>query len=130
MGGEAELTVMRRSDDWIQEVLSMPFRSMPGSEFSYCSPNYHVLAAIIHYHTGDLLHFAHERLFVPLDINVFEWPLDPQGVPHGWGDLAIKPSDMLKIGQLLKYERLWNQQMTLPPGFFAEIRKNIVKVFG
>lgn len=123
--GEAALSAMRRSEEWIQEVLSMPFRSKPGTEFSYCSPNYHLLAAIIHYQTGDLLHFARQRLFEPLNINVFEWPRDPQGVPHGWGDLAMKPSDMIKIGHLLKNEGIWNQEMILPPGFFAEINKNI-----
>lgn len=123
-GGEAELTAMRRANDWIQEVLSMPFQSRPGTEFSYCSPNYHVLAAIIHYQTGDFLQYARERLFEPLDINVFEWPRDSQGVPHGWGDLAMKPSDMLKIGHLLKNEGVWNQQMILPPEMFAEISKH------
>jgi hypothetical protein len=116
---------MRRADDWIQKVLSMSFQSRPGTEFSYCSPNYHVLAAILHYQTGDFLKYARERLFEPLDINDLKWPRDSQGVPHGWGDLAMKPSDMLKIGHLLKNEGVWNQQMILPPGLFAEISKHI-----
>ena len=124
-GDEAELTAMRRSEDWIQDVLSMPFRTEPGTAFSYCSPNYHLLAAIIHYQAGDLLHFARRRLFEPLGIADVEWPRDPQGVPHGWGDLAMKPSDMLKIGHLLKNEGVWNQQVIIPSGFFAEINRNI-----
>jgi CubicO group peptidase (beta-lactamase class C family) len=124
-GGEAELTAMRRSEEWIQEVLSMPFRSKPGTEFSYCSPNYHVLAAILHYQTGELMQYARKRLFEPLDINIFEWPLDPQGIPHGWGDLALQPSDMIKIGHLLKNEGHWNTQRILPAELFAEISKNL-----
>lgn len=125
-GGEAELTAMRNSEEWIQEVLSMSFRSEPGTDFSYCSPNYHLLAAIIHYQTGDLLQFASRRLFEPLGIENFDWPRDPQGIPHGWGDLALKPSDMLKIGHLLKNEGIWNQKRILPGRLFTEIHRNMV----
>lgn len=122
---EAQLSAMRKSEDWIQAVMSMPFRSKPGTEFSYCSPNYHVLATILHYQTGDLLLYARQRLFEPLNIKEFAWPLDPRGVPHGWGDLAIKPTDMIKIGQLLESGGLWYQQRLLPVEFFTEISQNI-----
>jgi CubicO group peptidase (beta-lactamase class C family) len=124
-GDEAELSAMRRSEEWIQQVLSMPFQSKPGTEFSYCSPNYHVLATILQYQTGDLLDYARQRLFEPLGIIDFEWQRDPLGVPHGWGDLAIKPADMIKIGQLLENEGIWNQQILLPSDFFAELSQNI-----
>ena len=38
------------------------------------------------------------------------WPSDPQGYTHGWGDLALKPPDMAKIGQLFLQVGRWGDE--------------------
>ena len=53
------------------------------------------------------LEFARENLFSPLDIRNVYWPADPQGVTHGWGDLALHPRDMAKFGVLFLHQGQW-----------------------
>ncbi len=46
------------------------------------------------------LAFAEQVLFRPLGINDVMWLTDPQGIHRGWGDLHLKPTDMIKLGYL------------------------------
>jgi CubicO group peptidase (beta-lactamase class C family) len=46
------------------------------------------------------LEFGKRYLFNPLGITNVLWPADPQGVTRGWGDLALEPQDIVKLGAL------------------------------
>ena len=45
--------------------------------------------------------FAKENLFDPLGITKFDWTTDDRGYPIGAAYLRIKPSDMVKFGNLI-----------------------------
>jgi CubicO group peptidase (beta-lactamase class C family) len=107
--GEAELRAMMQSRNWVEFALHIPMRTTPGTEIGYCSPNYHILSAILSRVTGrSEAEFARDALFRPLGITDIYWPSDPQGVTHGWGDLQLRPADLVKIGQLMLQGGEWN----------------------
>jgi CubicO group peptidase (beta-lactamase class C family) len=107
--GEAELRAMMQSSNWIDFALRIPMRGPTGAEVGYCSPNYHLLSAIITRRTGkSAAHFAREKLFGPLGITDVYWPSDPQGVTHGWGNLQLRAIDLAKIGVLMLRGGEWN----------------------
>ncbi len=105
---EATLTQMTSSADWVQFALDLPMADEPGARYVYCSPNVHLLSAILQRATGmTTLEFAQQHLFRPLRILDVEWFVDPQGVYRGWGDLHLKPLDMTKLGALYINQGRW-----------------------
>ena len=105
---EATLTEMTNSADWVQFALDLPMAEEPGQRFVYCSPNIHLLSAILERATGmSTLEFAQQYLFRPLHIVDVEWLIDPQSIHRGWGDLHLKPFDMTKLGLLYLNQGRW-----------------------
>jgi CubicO group peptidase (beta-lactamase class C family) len=112
---EITLSQMMASANWIQFMLDLPMASEPGSQFEYCSGGMHLLSGIIAQATGaSTFDFARRELFSPLGITDLAWPVDSQGVPHGWGDLHLQPRDMAKIGYLWLNEGRWENRQIVP----------------
>lgn len=115
------LTEMRASGDWIQFVLDRRMSYPPGDRFEYCSSNSFLLSAILQQATGmNALAFARENLFEPLGITEVYWPASPDGITHGWGDLALKPHDMAKIGVMLLDQGQWEGRQIVSSGWVEE----------
>ncbi len=105
---EATLTEMSSSPDWVQFTLDLPMAEEPGQRRVYCSPNVHLLSAILQRATGmSTLEFARQYLFGPLNISDVVWLTDPQGIHRGWGDLHLRPLDMTKLGWLHLDQGRW-----------------------
>ncbi len=99
------------SDNWPKFIFDIPFVADPGQQFSYCSCNYYLLAEIIYRATGSSPEdFAKKYLFNELGIKSVYWSKNKQGINYGWGDLALKPIDLAKIGQLLLDGGKWNNK--------------------
>ncbi len=112
--GEASVREMMASPDWSQFTLDLPMAAEPGTRYVYCSPNSHLLSAIIQETTGmSALAFAQEHLFRPLGVSDVIWPTDPQGNNWGWGDLKLAPHDMAKLGYLFLNEGRWDGQQVV-----------------
>lgn len=123
--GERELFEMFGNPDWVQYTLDLPMSSKPGSRWSYCSSNFHLLSAIISETTGkDALAFAREHLFDPLGIEEAIWPAGPGGITHGWGDLHLHPHDMAKIGYLLLNGGNWGEKQVIPSDWIEASTQN------
>jgi CubicO group peptidase (beta-lactamase class C family) len=112
---------MRASPDYVAFVLEQPMVAEPGTTFGYCDPGMHLLSAVLTRATGQsALDYARSRLFGPLGISDVYWPTDPQGYTHGWGDLALKPHDMAKIGQLFLQGGRWDEEQIVPAAWVEE----------
>ena len=117
---ERELVAMKERANWIAYASQMPMRSEPGTEFGYCSPNYHLLSAMIQNATGvPEDEFARQVLFGPLGISDIGWPRDPDGVTHGWGDLQLQPRDLAKLGFLYLHGGRWEGRQIVSPEWVA-----------
>jgi CubicO group peptidase (beta-lactamase class C family) len=90
-----------RGESWIAGPLAAPLRADPGTEFAYNNGAAHVLGVVIARAAGTpLARFAEERLFGPLGISEYRWPTDPDGNALGFGHLALRPRELLRLGQL------------------------------
>lgn len=105
---EREMLAMTASTDWVRFALDLPMRGAPGVQFSYCSPGFHLLSAVVSRRTGMAADaFARQNLFAPLGITDVRWPRDPQGISQGAGDLQLRPTDLLKVGYLFLRQGEW-----------------------
>jgi CubicO group peptidase (beta-lactamase class C family) len=120
-GDEWTQAEMRASDDWIQFVLDLEAIHEPGTVWAYCSPGSYMLSAILTQATGmSALEFAQQNLFGPLGIKEVYWPADSQGVTWGWGELAMYPRDMAKIGLLWLNLGSWDGQQIVSTKWVEE----------
>jgi CubicO group peptidase (beta-lactamase class C family) len=127
--GEPELYEMIGSDNYVQYALDLPMAVAPGTAFAYCSPGSHLLSAMLANVTStNTLDFARDNLFDPLGIKDAEWPEDPQGVNHGWGDLRLHPRDMARIGQLFLNAGDWNGVQVVSKAWVQEATQKLVVV--
>ena len=106
---EPTAQAMHASPDWVQFTLDLPMVAEPGTTFAYCSPELHLLSAILQQATGmTTLEFARANLFEPLGIHDLQWPADPQGITNGHGELYLRPRDMAKLGFLWLHDGEWD----------------------
>jgi len=109
------LNEMRGSDDWVQFMLDLPMEAAPGTKFEYCNGASFLLSAIITETTGmSSNEFAEINLFNPLGISDLSWPINPQGINIGWGELRMLPQDMAKIGYLYLNGGEWDGEQIVP----------------
>lgn len=91
------------SRNWISYALSRPFVAEPGGRMLYSTGSSHILGAILSEVTGEsLLDLAQDRLGAPLGMEIPPWTRDPQGYYMGGNQMALRPTDMLKIAQLVR----------------------------
>lgn len=97
------------SDNWAEFQLDMPLEEEPGGKMVYSTGISHLLSVIITKATEmSTREFANQNLFRPLDIRVGGWDRDPQGYYMGGNNLALTPSDLLKIGQMMLNGGTWD----------------------
>jgi CubicO group peptidase (beta-lactamase class C family) len=121
--GEKELTQMRKTNDWVKFMLTLPFSAQPDKEFAYCSGNFYLLAEILQRATKMTCHqFAEKYLFKPLSFGKSYWLTNYKGVNMGWGDLHISIYDMAKIGCLVMNVGMWNGRQIISKLWLEKIK--------
>ena len=104
-----------KSKDWIEHILHLPFKSVPGKKFNYHSFNTHLLSAIITKATGmSTLEYATQVLFSPLGITKILWEKDPNGCYIGGWGLSLKAQDMAKFGMLYLNDGFFQGTQVVP----------------
>jgi len=99
------------ADDSIAFVLGEPLETLPGEVFHYNTGSSHLLSAIIDHHSGvTTAEYAEQHLFGPLDIAPIDWPALADGINQGGWGLHMRPSDFIKLGQLLLDGGAWQDQ--------------------
>ncbi|GAB5410826.1 MAG: serine hydrolase [Balneolaceae bacterium] len=102
------------SKNWIEYTLDQDFVSEIDGRMVYSTGTSHLLSVIIARASGmNTKRFAENYFFDPLGITVGGWDRDPQGNYMGGNNLALKPSDMLKIGQMLIDDGKYNGQQII-----------------
>lgn len=97
------------SDNWVEFTLNQPMEKQPGGDMAYSTGTSHLLSAILTKATGkSTKSFAEEYLFEPMNIRVGGWDRDPQGYYMGGNNMALRPVDMAKIGQMMLDEGKYN----------------------
>ncbi len=118
----------KRSDDWIKFVLDRPMEYTPGDVQDYNSGLSELLAVIIQKATGKRADsFALEKLFTPLGIKDYYWPINQEGYARGGGGMRLVPRDMAKLGYLHIRNGKWENTQIVSEDWISESgRKHIV----
>jgi CubicO group peptidase (beta-lactamase class C family) len=114
----------RRSDDMIKFVLDRPMEYTPGEVQDYNSGLSELLAAIIQKVAGIRADsFALDKLFNPLGIENFYWPINKNGYARGGGGMRLFPRDMAKLGYLHVRNGKWENVQILSEDWISESGK-------
>jgi CubicO group peptidase (beta-lactamase class C family) len=96
-------TAMTATADWVKYALHLPMKNPPGKVWAYTSCNPMLISGIISKASGmSIIDFAAKYLFGPLDITKYRWTVDPAGHGMTAGSFYMLPSDMVKLGELVK----------------------------
>jgi CubicO group peptidase (beta-lactamase class C family) len=90
-----------QSGNWVRHVLERPMVGEPGGRMIYSTGSTHLLSAILTNATGmSTLAFARAALGEPLGLSIAPWTRDPQGIYLGGNEMAMRPRDLVRIGEL------------------------------
>lgn len=127
-GGEPTLWEMLNQPNNVQHMLDLPMVAEPGSNFVYCSGGMHLLSAILTQATEMKAEdFAKRLLFQPIGIKQAIWPVDPQFINHGFGNLHLLPRDMARIGVLMMNQGKWDAQQVIKSEWVANATRAHIK---
>lgn len=109
---------------WVAEFFKIPVVHVPGTTFVYTSAATYMLSAIVTKTTGLAVRdYLQPRVFAPLGITGFEWPLGPNGISPGANGLSWHTADSLKLGALHARQGVWNGAQILPSDWVAAVQK-------
>ena len=111
-GGEIALAQFFSSDP-VRFVLDLPFEEYPGDKFNYSTGETQVFgASLSRIVKTNLKDFADKNLFGPLSLNIERWDTDVLDRNLAGSELFMKPTDMLKFGNLvLNNGKIGNKQI-------------------
>ena len=105
------------TDDWVKAFFDVPMVADPGTVGSYCSGGFYAAGKMIERAAGKSLpEFADDVLFTPLGIKRRDWnwnfTLD-RTQRNEFGQIYLRPRDMLKLGILIRDRGEWNSKRVL-----------------
>jgi CubicO group peptidase (beta-lactamase class C family) len=141
--------------DWVGAVLEDRAARGPGDEYGVSDEGAHVLAGVVAESTGmSPLTYARQKLFDPIGIDTegawqkslppdvdadlgdllreyenapIAWPADPSGVNIGGDSLRLRPTDLLRLGQLFLDDGHWNDQPVVSAEWVSQATWPIVE---
>jgi CubicO group peptidase (beta-lactamase class C family) len=136
--GRNFLQQMEGTQHWVSYAIERPEVAEPGTKFTYCAGNMHIVSAVLTRSTGvSAAAFAQSELFAPLGIQNVAWPTDGDGVSHGFADLKLQPRDMAKLGYLWLHNGEWEGRQIVSPWYLdaaltahATVKPNVEYGFG
>ena len=109
------------NSNWIHFVFNQPLEDRPGGKMIYSTGTTHILSAILTKATGmSTRDFAVRYLFGPMDIQPGGWDRGPQGYYMGGNNMALRPADMLKIGQMVMDMGMYNGKQIVPEEWIVD----------
>lgn len=103
--------------DWPKAFVDLPMLAEPGTTGRYCSFGFITAGRIIELAAGKpLAQFAQEVLFEPLDIARSQWRwtfLLDRSQRNEFGQIYLRPRDMLKLGLLIHQRGVWQARRIL-----------------
>jgi CubicO group peptidase (beta-lactamase class C family) len=107
------------SRDWAWDQLRRPVVCRPGC-FEYSTGNTHLLSAVLSERSGmSLRAYAREKFFGPLGITLPEWDRDPQGRYLGGNNMAMRPRDLLRVGEVFMHGGRWEGRQLVPEDWIS-----------
>lgn len=113
--------VFNSASDPVRSTLDLPFETLPGIKFKYCTPASHIIAVVLSKCVNEnLKKFADTALFQHIGVKINSWSNDPLGRTMGGTELAMKATDMLKFGLLYLNEGKVNGKQIISNSWIKE----------
>jgi CubicO group peptidase (beta-lactamase class C family) len=120
-GGEDRMQSQRQQPDWYRYILDLPMLHEPGEHGAYCSGGMNLAGGVMARAAGRPLTELFDTLLGrPLGLGPYHTNLQPTGEAYAGGGLRITGRDLLKFGQLMLDDGVWNGRRILPEGWAAE----------
>jgi hypothetical protein len=106
--------------DWVKATLDLPLLNNPGTVGFYCSGGVAVVGRMVENATHMYLpDFAQKNLFEPLGIarSQYTWNYDLTNADKEYGQIHLRPRDMMKLGILYKDGGRWNGKQVLAASY-------------
>jgi CubicO group peptidase (beta-lactamase class C family) len=120
-GSGNDVMAMLATNDWTKYVIDRPMAALPGTTFAYDSGTSHLISAAVtvltHRPAAEL---AAKRLFAPLGIDDYKWPLAPEGTSTGGFGLQLQPRDLAKLGFLYLHNGRWASRQIVPAAWIEQ----------
>ena len=106
--------------DYYRYALALPMAFDPGEKAVYCTQNPNLALGMLGRATGEYQLDIFDRIVAaPLNIDRYDWLLDPAGNPFGGGSMKVLPRDFLKLAQLMMDGGAWHRRRILGRDFAA-----------
>ena len=107
--------------DVIDLALAAELTDTPGNTFSYNNKAVALLGGIVEKASGLRFDdFFIEHFYKPMDIADYNWVKDKSGNPTTHGAFYIKPSDLIKFGQLVLHKGVYNEKRIISESWVAK----------
>lgn len=128
-----QLSVLRRSSNWIEHIAETDVLNVPGTKFNYSEFDIILLTAVLQAATGgDVFDFVNENLYKPLNIKSGPWWKSRCDIAYscaeageGNGGKNESPSnltanEMLRLGQLFLQNGMYNGKQIVSKEYVKE----------
>ena len=106
--------------DYYAYALRLPMAYDPGAKAVYCTQNPNLALAMLGRITGRFqLDLFDDTVATPMQIENYQWLIDPAGNAFGGGSVKIRPRDFLKFGQMMMDGGVWHGHRILGQDFAA-----------
>jgi CubicO group peptidase (beta-lactamase class C family) len=130
-GWEEEEVLALVPDDLTRYILERPMKSKPGAEAVYKNSDPQLMSKLISDAAKtDLVEFANQHLFAPLQITDYYWSRHKDNTPYGGFGLYLTPRDLAKFGQMLLDNGRWKNQRIVSEKWIGEATKSRTEIVG
>lgn len=120
---------MTTTKDWVKFSLDLPMKNEPGKVWAYTSCNPMIISGIIsNVARTSIMNFAKLYLFDPMGITKYRWTVDPSGHGMTAGSFYIKPTDILKIGMLVRDNGMYKGKRIVSAKWIKESTTAIIPI--
>jgi len=117
------LEILFFSDNWhfLPHIVDFPLTSAPGTEFQYSNLTSHLLGGIVARACDtDLMSYAQEHLFSPINAKVGDWSHDADNYNFGCFEIYVTARDMARFGLLYLSDGEYKGNQVLSAGWVSE----------
>ena len=116
--------------EWVRFAMDLPMDATPGTVAHYCSAGPHIAVRIVeHASRQSVLEFAEANLFKPLGFSGYRWPYQTVNTnSNTFGELFLRPRDMLKFGILFAHGGVWQGKQIVPADWVKRSTTPVTKI--
>jgi len=120
-GGYSDILYLSGNWRWLPHLVDFPLVSDPGTQCNYSSLTSHLLGVVVARSCDtDLMSYAEEYLFTPIDSELGNWTRDADGYNWGWGEIYVTARDMAKFGLLYLNDGEYEGTQVVPVSWVSE----------